>query len=135
MSVDFPAPVAEFLMQPITAALVTLNADGAPQVTYVWYAFDGQRFFISTTTDRLKARNVQRDPRVALSMLNPQNPYSFVTLRGSVTTTKEGANELIRELAIRYQGPERGAAYAAKIQSPSRLKLTFDPDHLLVNGF
>lgn len=134
MAKEITPAVAEFLKQPITAAIVTLNPDGSPQLTYVWYEFDGQKFHVSTTDDRVKGRNLERDPRIALSMLDPQNPYRFVSMRGKATITHEGASDLIVRLAVRYQGPE-GEAYGRTMQSPSRIIVTLDPETVYANGF
>jgi len=134
MSVLITPEVAEFFRKPITAAIATINPDGSPQITYVWYEFDGERFLISTTDDRLKSRNVERDARIGLSMLDPENPFRYVSVRGKVRVTKEHASDLILKLAVRYQGP-KGEAYGRSMQGPSRIILTLTPEQVYAKGF
>lgn len=90
------------------AHLATLMADGAPQVSPVWVDLDGEDVLVNTERHRLKFRNVERDPRVALSIQDPENPYRYIEVRGRVVeTTERGAAEHIDRLARRYMGVER----------------------------
>lgn len=137
MAVAFSPAVAEFLRQPITAAIVTLNTDGSPQVTYVWHEFTGEQFLVSTAEGRTKDRNIRRDNRVAISILDPRDPYRWVSVNGTVAITKPdpGAKELIHRLAIKYQGPEEGDIYGRKMMTPDRIILTITPEKVLTMGF
>lgn len=134
---SFPPAVAALIQRnpPIVAAVATINADGSPQVTYVWYEFDGQRFRFSTTDDRVKYRNLQRDPRAVISLLDPDNPYRFVSIPCRATLSKEGATDLILRLAIKYQGEEVGRARGAGMQTPNRVVVTLDPTDFYSYGF
>ncbi len=132
---SFSQPVSDFLHRTITAAIVTTNKDGTPQVTYVWYEFDGNRFLVSTTDERVKYRNIMRDNRVVLSMLDPDNPYKFATVRCRATVSRDQADDLIHRLAIKYQGAERGDKYGRQMASPHRVVLTLEPEKVYINGF
>ena len=89
------------------AHLATIMPDGSPQVTPVWVDYDGEHVLVNTARGRRKVRNVERDSRVAVSILDPEDPYRYVTIRGTVTeVTEEGAIEHIDELARRYMDVE-----------------------------
>ena len=96
------------------AHLVTLMEDGSPQVTPVWFTFDGAHIIVNSARGRLKDRNMRRDGRVALAISDPENPYRYLQIRGRVAKiTEEGADEMIDSLAQNYMGldryPYRGA--------------------------
>lgn len=85
------------------AHLATRNADGSLQSTPVWVDFDGQHVLVNTAKGRRKDRNMRQRPRVALSVLDPQDPYRYLEVRGTVVeTTRSGAEEHIDRLAQKY---------------------------------
>ena len=85
--------------------IATLMPDGSPQVTVTWVDRDGDIVLINTTEDRVKAKNVRRDPRVALSIFSIDDPYDAVFLRGKVVEmTKAGAEEHVDKLSQKYTG-------------------------------
>jgi PPOX class probable F420-dependent enzyme len=85
------------------AALSTLMPDGSPQVTPVWVDLEGDRVIFNSAKGRQKDRNVRRDPRVALAVVDPDNPYRYLEIRGSVSEiTEEGADAHIDKMAKKY---------------------------------
>jgi len=66
------------------ANLATVMSNGSPQVTPVWFDFDGKYIRVNSAHGRVKDRNMRRDPRVALSILDPDNPYRYLSIRGRV---------------------------------------------------
>ena len=81
----------------------TLMGDGAPHVSPVWVTVDGNDILFNTSEGRLKERNLGRDPRIALSAIDPDNPYHSVLIRGRVTeVTTDGADDNINMLAKKY---------------------------------
>lgn len=99
--------VKEFLSEPRFAVLATINRDGTPQQTVVWYELQGDSIMMNTRVGRLKEKNLRRDVR--LSFCVPQG-YSYVTIKGTAELDYDAqqAHEDIRRLAIRYHGPEKG---------------------------
>lgn len=96
------------LKGPNIAHLATLMPDGSPQVTPVWVDTDGQDVLINTAEGRLKLKNMRRDPRVAVDLVDRDNPYRSVLVRGHVVAiSEEGADAHIDQLAQRYLGVER----------------------------
>jgi len=87
------------------ADLATVMPNGSPQVTPVWFDFDGKYIRVNSARGRVKDKNMRRDPRVALSILDPDNPYRYLSIRGRVIKiTETGAVEHINALARKYRG-------------------------------
>lgn len=85
--------------------LSTIMPDGSPQITETWVDTDGEHVLINTVQGHQKERNIRRDPRVAVAVADPNEPRSYVQLRGRVIeATTDGAVEHIEELSQRYQG-------------------------------
>jgi PPOX class probable F420-dependent enzyme len=91
------------------AFLSTLMKDGAPQVTPVWIDIEDGNILVNTALGRVKQRNVSRDPRVALSIIDQNNQYDMVTIRGEVTEqiTGDKAEKHIDKLAKKYIGKDK----------------------------
>jgi len=87
----------------VLAHVASLGPDGDPHVTPVWVELDGEEIVISTALGRAKARNLANDARVAVSLTDPDNPYTVIAVRGHVGTfTTDGADEVIDRLAKKY---------------------------------
>ncbi|HVZ18775.1 MAG TPA: PPOX class F420-dependent oxidoreductase [Terriglobales bacterium] len=85
------------------ASLATLMPDGTPQVTPVWFDWDGKNLMFNSARGRQKDKNVRRDPRVTLTIMDPENPYRYLEVRGRVTDiTQEGATAHIDKMAKKY---------------------------------
>lgn len=115
------------------AHVTTLNPDGDPHTTPVWidYDADDDRILVNTERGRRKERNVAANPRVSVSLLDPDDPYRYLSVTGEVTaTTTEGAKEHIETLSKRYTG---AAEYPGTIQT-ERIILRIRPDEVLRSG-
>ena len=89
------------------AIIATIMPDGSPQATAVWVDTDGEHVRFNTSEGRVKTNNLRRDPRVAVAILNAENPYEQVTIRGRVVEfAHEGAIEHINSLARKYVGTD-----------------------------
>jgi PPOX class probable F420-dependent enzyme len=87
------------------ANLGTLMKDGSPQVTPVWCDFDGKYIRVNSALGRVKDKNIRRDPRVALAIVDPENPYRYIEIRGKVVeVTEKGADDHINSLSDKYLG-------------------------------
>lgn len=88
--------------------LATINADGTPQVTPVWVDFDGTHVRFNTAKGRVKDKNLRRNPKVALAIMDPDNPYRYVRVTGRIVeVTEQGADQHIDALARKYLGQDR----------------------------
>jgi PPOX class probable F420-dependent enzyme len=104
------------------AHLTTLNSDGGPQVTVVWVGIENEEFVIGHMAEHKKVRNVQRDARVALSLLgdktNTQGLREYVVIYGNARVTEGGAVDLLQRLARIYLGPSADFPPAAMRNIP-----------------
>lgn len=90
------------------ASLTTLMPDGSPQTTPVWVDFDGEHVIFNSAKGRQKDRNVRRDPRVAMAIIDPENAYRYLEVRGRVVEiTEDGAAAHIDKMAKKYLGVEK----------------------------
>ena len=88
--------------------LATLMKDGTPQVTPVWCDFDGKHVRVNSAVGRVKDQNVRRNPNVAISLQDPDNPYRYLSVRGQVEEiTQNGADAHIDLLAKKYLGQDK----------------------------
>ena len=120
-----PDSAVELLQQPFLAHVGTSMPDGSPQVTPVWVDTDGEHILINTAEGRTKTRNVRRNPNVAVSVVDPENPLAgALQVRGTVVEiTTEGADQHIDKLSFKYAG----APYGPR---EGRLILKIRPDAL-----
>lgn len=119
--------------RPNFAHLATLTAEGAPLSTPVWVGRDGDRLLVCTSEGSLKARNARRDPRVALSIVDHDNPYEEVQLRGRVVERRPDPDLTIMDpISHKYTGkpfPMRGyegrVALVIEVDRARYMKLPF----------
>jgi PPOX class probable F420-dependent enzyme len=103
--VDLPEGLLVLLQQPSTCYLATVMADGAPHLTQTWVDTDGRHILINSVQGFQKVKNIERDPRVALTVSDPGNPTRYYAVRGRVLdVTPDGATEHIEKLSRRYLG-------------------------------
>jgi PPOX class probable F420-dependent enzyme len=115
------------------AHLATLMADGSPQVSPVWVAEEDGLVVVNTAQGRLKAENMRRDPRVAVSIADATNPQEAILIRGRVVEiTEEGADESIDALSARYFGLED---YPARQPGEQRLIVRIEPERVAHNAY
>jgi PPOX class probable F420-dependent enzyme len=86
------------------AVVATSNTDGSPQTSVVWAAYEGDELLLSTIQGRKKETNWLKDPRASVLILDRENPYSYVEVRGTVSMSTEGGPELIERLSQAYTG-------------------------------
>nr|WP_296074983.1 PPOX class F420-dependent oxidoreductase [uncultured Actinoplanes sp.] len=102
---DLPQRLRDLLEAPSICLLATTNPDGAPQLTEVWTDTDGKHILINTVEGHRKLKNVRRDPRVAVSVLDRDDPSTYYSIAGTVTSIDhEGAGEHIERLSQKYTG-------------------------------
>jgi PPOX class probable F420-dependent enzyme len=86
------------------ATVATIRPDGTPQLTPTWIDYDGENVLFNTAKGRAKPKNLERDPRVSVLVIEQGNPYNWVSVTGPVEVTEEGAAEHINKLSHRYNG-------------------------------
>jgi PPOX class probable F420-dependent enzyme len=102
---DLPEDLIALLRKPSTCYVATTMPDGSPQLTQTWVDTDGDHVIVNTVQGHQKAKNLERDPRVAVSISDPANPSRYYAVRGQViNSTTDGGVEHIESLAQRYLG-------------------------------
>ena len=99
-----PDTHADLLTKPAFAHFATVGADGAPQVTPMWFEWDGQSLLFSTLKTRRKYLNALRDPRVTISITDPDNPYRYLQITGEARLEDDIEADLVATLVRKYLG-------------------------------
>ena len=121
-------PVSKIIQKNSFAFLATLMKDGSPHVSPVWIDVVDNIILINTAKGRIKQRNVSRDPRVSISLIDDENPYSMVTIRGKVIEqTSKGADEHIDKLAKKYLNTEKYPGHSPNME---RVILRINPEKI-----
>ncbi len=110
-----PAEYADLLTRPLFGHLATVRPDGTPQANPMWFSWDGEYLRFTNTTTRKKYRNVTAEPRIAMSVNDPDRPYRYLEVRGTVERIEpDPGAAFFMELAKRYglelDGPPGDAA-------------------------
>ena len=95
---------ARLLEEPNFATVATLNLDGSPQLSIVWIDWDGEYVLFNTAAGRAKPRNLERDPRLSVLVVDREDGYRWVAVHGAAEITTAGADEHIDKLARKYTG-------------------------------
>ncbi len=112
------------------AGLATIMPDGTPQVTPVWFDYHGGRVRVNTAKGRVKARNLKPGAAVALSIMDPDNPYRYVQIRGRVASaTETGADAHINSLAKKYLGKDK-----YPFRQPGEVRVMYEIEPVSVSG-
>lgn len=102
-----PETHKDLIERPIVAALATLMPDHQPQVTPVWFSYEDDFLLVNTARGRQKDRNMSERPKVTLLIIDPENPYRYLEIRGTVIEINEEEGlEHINKLSMRYRGVE-----------------------------
>ena len=115
------------LDSPVFVTIATVQPDGSPQLSPVWVKRDGDDVLISTTVERRKAKNMERDPRVTVLVQPADSPYSYAEIRGTAQLVTENAQELIDELSVKYTGKHYREFNPASSQDAPRVIVRVSP--------
>src|SRR5690242_8871739 len=129
---NIPEKYADLFQKKAFANLVTMMPDGSPQVTPVWCDYDGKYVVVNSAKGRVKDRNMRRDPRVALSLQDPDNPYRYLEVRGRVAEiTEKDADAHIDKMAKKYIGADK---YPGRAPGEVRVIYKIAPEHFSQMG-
>jgi PPOX class probable F420-dependent enzyme len=113
--VEIPELALELLGRPLACNLATTRPDGAPQVSPMWFLWDGEFIWFTNTTYRQKYRNIAHEPRVSVSIFNPDDIYSYTEIRGVVDhIDPDPEGKLYQRLATLYKGKPETPGDAAQ---------------------
>jgi PPOX class probable F420-dependent enzyme len=102
MSTQLTQAARTLISRPVIANVATVDQEGKPQLTPVWIDIDGDDLVFNTAKGRAKQSNLIRNPSVAVSVVDPDDPYNVVIVRGTVEATEDGADAHIDALAKKY---------------------------------
>ncbi len=127
-----PEKYRDLLTSSALAHVATIGPQGEPQVNPVWFGWDGTHLRFSQTTGRQKYRNVQRDARIAFSIVDPTNPYRYLEIRGTVVQIDPDPElDFINAMAKKYMGVER---YPNHRPGDERVVVVIAPEHTTQMG-
>jgi PPOX class probable F420-dependent enzyme len=131
--VEIPAGYLDLLQQKTSFAnLATIMPDGSPQVTPVWFDYWNGKIRVNSAKGRVKARNMREGAPVALAILDPDNPYRYIQIRGRVEhVTEDGASAHIDSLARKYLGKDK---YPFAQPGEVRVLFEIEPAAVQVSG-
>jgi PPOX class probable F420-dependent enzyme len=117
MSVEFDEDTGTLLDGKNFATVATLNEDGSPHTSVVWITRDRNTVLFTTTAGSLKGRNLARDPRISLTVIDAQNPYHSADIRGTTELTEDRDKSLPRRLSHKYLGldPPTGPEHVVRL--------------------
>ncbi len=130
-----PEKIKAFLDGKRNAIMATIRRDGSPQLTPVIYRWDGEQFWVSTTKDRAKYKNILRDPRISLC-IDDADTSTTVIASGKARLTEENLWADILKIVERYQSPEQAAAYIKSMQEKKepRVLIVLQPEKVISWG-
>ena len=132
MSQAIPDKYRDLFTKRAFASLATLLPAGRPQVTPVWCDLEGDLVLVNTAKARQKDKNMRRDPRVALAIIDPDNPYRYMEIRGRVVEiTENGADAHIDKMAKKYLGADK---YPYRSATEQRVIFKIQPEHTTTMG-
>jgi PPOX class probable F420-dependent enzyme len=132
MSQGIPDKYRDLFNKRAFASLATVMPDGRPQVTPVWVDIEGDHVIFNSAKGRQKDRNVRRDPRVSLAIIDPENPYRYLEIRGRVVEiTEDGADAHIDKMAKKYLGVDK---YPYRQGTETRVIYKIQPEHTNMMG-
>jgi PPOX class probable F420-dependent enzyme len=116
---------------PFIAVVTDLREDGSPHSTPVWVDIEDGKVSFNTARGRAKPRHLEKDPRVALIVTDPDDPYKWVSVTGRAELTEQGADEQIDKLAKKYLGRDE---YPWRNPEETRLKVLIEPQRVESRG-
>jgi PPOX class probable F420-dependent enzyme len=119
------------VQRPVIAHVATVDGDCEPQLTPIWIDLDGDRLVFNTARGRAKDRNLTRNPHVAVSVVDPDDPYNVLVVRGTAEPDEEGADAHIDSLAKKYLGVD---TYPARKPGEVRVKYRVRPDAVVMQS-
>lgn len=123
---------ADMFNEPLHAVATTVREDGSPQQTVVWVDYDGENVVFNTAEGRAKPKYIRQNPNVGVIVVDPQNPFRWVSISGPAKIEETGADEHIDKLAKKYLGAD---SYPYRREDEQRLIVRIKPERVDAAGF
>jgi PPOX class probable F420-dependent enzyme len=117
---------------PYVGVVTDIKDDGTPHSTVVWVDVEDGKVSFNTVLGRAKPRHLEQNPVASLTVVDPHNPFKWVSVSGHAELTEEGADEQIDKLAKKYLGQDE---YPWRNPAETRVKVLIDPEHVDAHGF
>lgn len=126
--------IRAFLEEPRFAVIATINPDGMPQQSVIWYQLQGDEILMNTAAGRIKTRNLERDPRISFCI---EDEYRYLTITGTATLIDEQATAQADSalLSYRYLPKEPAESWIARFQKQQRISVRMTIDTVVTYGF
>ena len=125
--------VESFLAESRNATLATIRANGTPQLTPVWFVWDGEQFIITMTTERVKYKNLVRDARMSLC-IDDVTGFGYVTAEGKAEIREQDIWADTRKILVKYRGEAGGAEYLERLKKEPRVLVVMKPTRMETLG-
>jgi PPOX class probable F420-dependent enzyme len=122
--------ITAYLATSHIAVVATVNRNGHPHLTPNWYRYDGQVLTFITRKDRLKYRNLQRDPRISVCIYDPPAASNYVVISGTATWNDQNIWDEARRIIERYRAPDQVDEYLARWKTEPRVLITVTPERI-----
>jgi PPOX class probable F420-dependent enzyme len=125
-----PQEITAYLAASHMAVVATIHRNGTPHPTPNWYRYDGQVLTLITRKDRLKYRNLQRDPRISVCIYDPPAASNYVVISGTATCHDQDIWDEARRIIERYRAPDQVDEYLARWKTEPRVLITVTPKRI-----
>jgi PPOX class probable F420-dependent enzyme len=125
--------LAQFLAERRNVTLATMRANGTPHLSPMWFYWDGEQFYISTTRDRVKYKNLERNPSVSLC-IDDVTGLTYVVAEGKAEIRTENIWDDTKKILVKYRGEEGGDAYLERLQKEPRVLIVLKPTRIETRG-
>jgi PPOX class probable F420-dependent enzyme len=122
----------EFLANPFVGTATTLRSDGSPHNTIVWIDVEDDAVLFNTAEGRAKPKHLRHDPRVAITVVDPHNPYKWISVTGRAELTHDDADAQIDRLSKKYLDKDE---YPMRNPEEQRVKVRISPEKIDATGF
>jgi PPOX class probable F420-dependent enzyme len=125
-----PQEITAYLAASHMAVVATIHRNGTPHLTPNWYRYDGRVLTLVTRKDRLKYRNLQRDPRISVCIYDPPAASNYVVISGTATCHDQDIWDEARRIIERYRAPDEVDEYLARWKTEPRVLITVTPERI-----
>jgi PPOX class probable F420-dependent enzyme len=125
-----PDDLGELLELPLVAVLATYRTDGGALLSPVWHQWRDGGFDVAVGPNDVKLKHLRRDPRASIVVYEHEPPYRGLEVRGEARLVPGGALDALRSMAVRYLGPEGGAAYVEAVSGEETVLVRLQPGHV-----
>lgn len=130
MTISIPESHHDLLTKPIVATLLTITPEGHPHGTVVWCRMNGSHIQVAIQNNTQKYQNLMANPRVSLVLVDTENPYRYIEIRGTTTISVENVSVIMKDIARKYLRPDFNVSHG----EDTRVIVTITPTKVNAHG-